>query len=564
MKVPNFKQTTEVFKKYMLKTFDFDVSKADLKLEETLFHTMKQIKSSGKYTSLTVIDLNNLALNNLRDVYVDKFKLVQRKKPNVKSLERETSLFGDREVTSMQLLPMNTNNSKESVVGDFDRILKVRNEAGTIKTSKDEIIGQLESAIDMDEFQTKLSSLEETRKNVVVTPPPNGTVPTFDMSKREDDYLISSIQTQRPKVSIDPKTLYQDISKTTNYKEGEKLVQVTPDFVNHAQFDIIPQASKRMLSNKYLIINGFDRDWTMHFQRFRFAIDMANLSKPYRNIESIKFTSLILPMEIEEEKSIINSQPKSYYFHENKLAFPYVMLQIDEMSDMYDGFNQAAQKCHTQFGYDRAYKAPNGRGYIVMKPLQDEIKQYPNLLGVLPKLTMSVVRPNGTLFNNSMDNYSVIKIDYTVYNDKYIQIVFDKYFDKNEFYIGDNIMIKGFVIKQPVPPDPCLSPSHYQRMTDWVNRSEGHEIHQLGEANEHGFTNNVFVSAPSTFDQSAGKLTVDKQLVDTLRFYYQAYPVILPNPKVNGRAINTSLQVVMSMTMTLDSGDLRILGSGPP
>jgi hypothetical protein len=569
MKVPNFKQSVKVFSNYMLKTFDFEISSVkDSKVEDVLYSTMKSIKDSEKYKHLKLTDLNNIALNEVRDIYVEKYKISKIKKTNVKILERETQVFGSRSLQSLQILPMNTNNSKDTVTTEYDRIMKIRNNNENKQTSSD-IVGASETAIDINEFSSKLTSLEENREKefiITTTNLPPVSQDQFNQKTRESDYLLTSIQTQKPKISFDPKALYQDISSTITHTEDALVIKTTPNFVNHAQYDIIPPVKKRSFQKKYLIVNGFDRDWMNQYQRFKFSVDMSGLSKPYRNISSLKFTSLIIPMEIEEHKSLLNSAPKSYYYNENKLTFPYVMLHIDEISDMYDGFNQATQKCNTQFCYDRSYKAPNGRGYILMKPMQDEVKQFTSLLGILPRLTVSVIRPNGILFNQSLDNFNIIKIDYTVYNEKFIQVTLDKYFDKNEFYIGDNIMCKHFfsetfVSLQPIPTDPCATSATYMRLAEWVNRREGHEIHQIGEANEFGFTNNFFISAPGKLDQSIGKLLVDKSLVDALRFYNQTYAIKIPNPILNGKAINTSLQIVLSMTMTLESGDMSILGS---
>ena len=92
----------------------------------------------------------------------------------------------------------------------------------------------------------------------------------------------------------------------------------------------------------------------------------------------------------------------------------------------------------------------NGRGYVILQPTQNETKMCEQQnLASLQRLTFSVLKPNGTLYSNSIDDYNVWKIDYQCYNTMYLQVVLDKFFDKNEFFIGDTIVIKNFSIYKP-------------------------------------------------------------------------------------------------------------------
>jgi hypothetical protein len=70
---------------------------------------------------------------------------------------------------------------------------------------------------------------------------------------------------------------------------------------------------------------------------------------------------------------------------------------------------------------------------------------YPAPLSSLNKLSLSLLKPNGALFNNSMDNFNILKLEYDGAKPNYLKITTDIYFDKNEFFIGDFILIKSYL-----------------------------------------------------------------------------------------------------------------------
>jgi hypothetical protein len=206
-------------------------------------------------------------------------------------------------------------------------------------------------------------------------------------------------------------------------------------YVNRAQQDIIPKPQTTTSTNAYITINGFDRNVQKYKLRYQFAINVTDFMR--------------------NNKSIINPQPKMSYLHEQKFGYPYLLLQVDELVNVYDGLNDQVRRSVAQFIYDSSYKCPNGRGYIVLKPAQKERRHLPQPLSSLQRLSFSIIKPNGALFNNSTDSLCVIQVLYEVYNQLYIKITTDKFFDKNEFFIGDNIMFQNVQLT----PSPSWTPS---------------------------------------------------------------------------------------------------------
>ena len=106
------------------------------------------------------------------------------------------------------------------------------------------------------------------------------------------------------------------------------------------------------------------------------------------------------------------------------------------------------------------------------------------------------------------------------------------------------------------PPDPA----DYAAMAAFINRPEGHEILQLGDANENGFYRSFYVLGPCTMDQQCGKLVIQKQLVDTLKLYNAATSSL---SHTSGSILNASLQCTVSLTVALDVADKTAIMSRP-
>ena len=534
LKIQNFKTCKLAFTKWMTDNYNVQIDNLiDINYDKELFEVMRNVKDTYiEKSGISITDLNNISLNQLQDIYIEKLNL--KKEKNTSYLNRDKTLYGDRPMPTMSLpVPENTSGTRDidtqSINAQFDLAMSSRVGINTANTDNTFLLHTIkDSSIPEDDFAKLLST---TRDNYVST-------------------TVSSTT-----LIEDNKKLYEPVQNTIDnninnvyslYNQQELLPVVAP---TTSQLTVIPEMLKSnngiggngTKNYKYLTINGFDRDWKNQYNRYSFSIDFTKLPNNYKNVNLIQFTNLIIPNEIIDGKSIIN-QPKYVYHHDHKLAYPYILLQIDEISDMYDGFNQQVQKTFTQFVYYTSYKCPNGRGYIVLKPAQKEKKVY-NAPITLQKFTISVNKPNGTLYNNSIDDYKIIKIEYLTYNSLYLMVVLDKFFDKNEVYIGDSLTISGYVVYKPAAAAATASSAvDYTDVSVFVNRVEGHEIIQIGDANDNGFYKSFYILAPGVLDQQQGKLVVNKRQVDALREYN-----IYNTPSINGSIMNTSLQMTLSM-----------------
>jgi len=151
------------------------------------------------------------------------------------------------------------------------------------------------------------------------------------------------------------------------------------------------------------------------------------------------------------------------------------------------------------------------------------------------------------LFNNSIDDYLIFKIEHESFNPLYLKIVVDKFFDKNEFFPGDHVNIRNFVINKNKDV-PTI------RLLEFVNRYEGHDVVEIGKPNDDGYYNSFYVVAPGIINQKMGTLKEDAEIIDALNIYNSGINWLLVTDTC-GEIINTSLQNVISMKMTVNIPD---------
>jgi hypothetical protein len=153
------------------------------------------------------------------------------------------------------------------------------------------------------------------------------------------------------------------------------------------------------------------------------------------------------------------------------------------------------------------------------------------------------------LLNESADQYKIFKIYYKPYNPQYYEVVTDVFYDKNEFFVGDVVKFKGFDITNTVNTMPA------KHVTDFINRAEGHEIMQIGDANQNGFYRSFMIMALGSFDRQEGKYDTDMAAVDDLTVYNDTidYNTFTGN---NGYILNTSLQNTIGMSLDVLVNDV--------
>jgi hypothetical protein len=361
----------------------------------------------------------------------------------------------------------------------------------------------------------------------------------------------------------------QPESMSSAHRVGHSSSGIDTD-INMEIMQRLPKDAHRRIVNKYLSINSVDRDWFKDPFRYTYTVTFAGYGEndaqnQYRNVTAMAVTRVVLPMEIRESISLnVNLANRSEYMNDYSFNYPYVMVCIEGLDDVYDGTNDRVRRAFSLMAFETAYRTKNGRGFIVLQPMQQEKKLfYPVPLGNLRTLKISLIKPNGAVLNNSTDDYLLSKVEHEDYNPAHIRIVLDKYFDKNDYFVGDSVLFRGYTSKQLSDEGPVDAGS-YQRLNDFINRAEGHEIVEVGQVNDNCYYRTFYIMAPGALDKTTGRLILDHAMITTINaFNVQQQAQYATSPElydkvVNGAVCNASLQNTIAFTVWYEIFDPKI------
>eukprot|EP00873_Tetraselmis_striata_P027035 jgi/Tetstr1/447299/TSEL_034736.t1 len=343
-----------------------------------------------------------------------------------------------------------------------------------------------------------------------------------------------------------------------------------------AGFDmIIPRVEKKRIVDRFLMVNGFNRDFGMYKNRFEFQVNLNQNNSTFSDIRSIAAVKLIIPREIMEERSITNI-PNTNYNHRFGLRHQYLILQVDEFQNVYRSPSLPSSRAFTHFVYDTSHTTPFGRDYVSLCPVMgEEVKFDTNVYTQLSSMTLSVRQPNGALLNDSRDDYRLFKLDYDETNSKHMNIRLGRYFSKNEFFVGDVVRFEGFRARYHVGPDPgdYFAPAGAAALEQFINREEGHNVLEVIDATASGYYSSFYIQAPGSFDAGTGLFEVDLDLVDGDPFrspqsvLYQVnqnitFPASLAEQDAAlfeiGKCVNMSLQVAIAFKIKVEEDDVTV------
>ena len=263
-----------------------------------------------------------------------------------------------------------------------------------------------------------------------------------------------------------------------------------------------------------------------------------NIDSMYKNVASITLTKLLLPMNdyIHDVFCNINCQRPTI------LSLPYILVQIEEFDGIYRGTNNVINKTFCKLIYDGYYNNTDSRGYIEFSPVNNEKKEFsPNPLSSLNSLSISILKPDGTLLNNKTDKVKVKSIDL---DGNKLKITTDIYFHKFDMNVMDKITINKFNLFD--------TDNESYNLEKFINSSEGHFIGEIGTPlTVNGFTNMIYIDPPGTMDYDTGIFTIDPDIE------------ILLESQINEATfiINVSMQNYMEFKIETLEGDPTVLKS---
>jgi hypothetical protein len=564
MSVENMKVCMTVFKKYMFERHAYDVESdvvgGAAGLRKVLYAKMQGVASmypDPKAAGLSLRDMNNLTLNECRDHYKNSSSSSSEAPPPQVPLSTRPTQSTIAPLTAGPVV-------NEDVEQSLKSLEAMRRQHDPVRTPPSSASAASllepfkENALASSDFEAKMAALKSDRETA--------TVPVQQETNQRFEETVSIISNSAAAGSDHP-------GKDLALASGSVFkAPPTPTPVSAPSPDLSPSSTMQdrskfittltnvptKLTDQYLIVNGSDRDWNLYRDRFRVVADFgglhgdSDLQGRYRNIRSISMKRCIIPQEICDVSSFGNVA-KSFYTHNYSFNVPYVLISIDEIADVFDGTNDAVRRSFCQMIVDKHYRSANGRGYFVLVAMQDERKVFhPVPLSRLSKMTITVRKPNGEIFNESRDDFSVAGVSMDPVNPTYVQIMFDKYFDKNEFYKGDTIRIKRYQLSRPTQDIAVAqgSTGSLRKMEDFINRASGHDIMELGQPNQQGYFKTLFIRAPGKFDPAQGRFVTESECMDVLN----ADDVVAIADTAH--AINMSLQCSFSFKLELVSPDV--------
>lgn len=415
------------------------------------------------------------------------------------------------------------------------------------------------------------------------------------------DLFINNLQMAQPIQSEDRRlTLQQDFiikqDSTVNYKEVENNL-----FINSGDRNWLYTNNGE---NRYSFTANFDPANS----RQGFAPSPA-VQQRFKNIVRIELVKATLPFEA-VDTSVMQSggspspAGNNTEYQYSTLAFPYIAVIIQELESNNFGTNNFIDRSFGIIQYDAnwspltTYTLPVdgstttsnvsqvNRGYLCMIPkfMKCQRTYSPTPLATLHKLTISLLRPDGTLLSPTLDVIDIRNIfagnstgfpasPTSLYtgNDGtdpyYFFINTVPFFSRFSVSVGDRIQIAGFTYTQTtLDMNPGLV-----KFVNWINQTSGHIVANIGYnngtvgtysddgSNSIGYANYIIIQAPYG-DPTTGTTALDAftgfQTPITTISGALITPTIIASLSSPRRLINLNRQVQISfrvITRQMDS-----------
>lgn len=351
------------------------------------------------------------------------------------------------------------------------------------------------------------------------------------------------------------------------------------------------EKQKYIEKSHMVTISSLDRNWTNNQEsRYNYQVKFKNtddtnlnsayIRKIFRNVVSVELVRAFLPYD---------TIPIPFDFRMNigLQTFPFLVLDVDEINDVYSGTNKNIDNSFAHIVFDKDYKnqlfekgagtASSGgidvddsagphipvawyekqyiRGNYGYIPIGFEKKKfYPAPLASLNSLTINLKNPYGESLNVMRDTLTIKSITFVDGGSNYqisgalgfpvndsntttyhvIKITTNEKFSNRVFSIGDRIRFKDFTLVSG-------NTAGDEEFINFINREEGHyvinmNINTPSATNTQDFVDSIYISPMGSYDQ------VNNQIINghSIDSYYQDSTSEITN--TSGNLINISLQ----------------------
>jgi hypothetical protein len=403
-------------------------------------------------------------------------------------------------------------------------------------------------------------------------------------------------------IQIDPSRSLREMGQANGNPTITEPALMSPQKVNLQQDTIIRQdniVSYREIENN-LFLYSADRDWLKNTKENRYSFtvnfDPANnrqgfgpspaTQQKFKNITRIELVKAIMPAESLDILITQDASGPVTTYQNNILSFPFLTVAVQELDGNNYGTDNFLDRSFGVLQYDANwYSDPDSltnpqdsRGYLAMIPkfMKCQRIYHPTPMATLQKLTISLLRPDGTLVSTVPDTLDITGIlagntggapfAASIYdgasagNPYYFFINTATFFSRFQVSVGDRIQIAGFTYTDAVlAANPGLAD-----FAGWINRPEGHLVAAIGNnssgtyadgPNSVGYANYIIIQARYA-DPTSGSVALAPFTGVVAALPANASSLLLPRRLIN---LNRQMQLVFRViTREMDSvGQIR-------
>ena len=604
----------------------------DHKKARQQFQKMAHIVANKFMTDgITLVELNDKLNLNAVSFFTN---YVNNKKRNNPSSSSSTNLVDNTLSDNYDYMPIpvvtnvnsinntssNTDNSFDKPVSSSDIAYKVSNEIPEIIGNDLPLFSNIDSVINNEEINIddKVNDYLNTRNNLMEEPPSmrpmyEKNIDPSNILNHKNAELVSSENTLRNNLSSGEVSMYEELNNKMNdnfsriTKRMEELL-IKPSLTEEVFSKILSSTGnmqpKYMTRSNYIIVNSGDRDWLnetiSNHNRYNFNVkfgkhdNSASINNVYKNITSIELVNCFMP----KDNVLLPFDTRPYI---DILTYPYLVLKIPELTNVFRGTNNSTDNAFSILIYDKKHDsqvlsndfisggssivngAPSSqfyseynKSYYKYIPAYFEKKVYDNQpLASLSHMSINIVNPNNENINALSDVLEISEIaftadlsgltttdfEYDITNGypydtsattrEYLRIKTSNPFSSKLFRLGDNIKISGLTSSTGASDDEIT-------LVDYLNSSSGHYIYNLDvtdytSTGNQGFTSNIYIAPP-------GSLSDDTTLDTTT--YIDSGSADTSNITIgSSRLINTNLQTHFLFKINTREGDFTAVNN---
>lgn len=634
MSVENLKSLISIITDFYKDKHDIDINDIDINIKKIFFNIMKRISSDNEHEGKNATEKTKLALKIVKEIIKHELiskdtkntrQLAEKSVIDVqtnKQITPNTDVFDKMSVIAESIrkenIPVETMSLKSSQIGDksicedeFKNNMKeLENNRESFSKSIKEMFPPLENNNSIEKRNIDMSDLVNRSVNEI--DPKEFYIKNDILRLDNQSAVIDNISIKAgdrslgiPNTPPSGRILVKGYILINSYNRNWVVERLrykyrvifggivcssktrVPVYTNHktipgtqtATYAGVPNTAG-WSDNNGNVYDKYEPSYTgtngvVGFEEFEIpAILNATTTNVFNDIYSIMITNITIPIERINQRvnNTVNANVLDSFTNFNyNYNFPYILCNIDEFSDIYDGTDRNVRKSFCQLQYSDFIMTPNGRGYIIFKPVQNEKKIfYPIHLTTLPTLNISLRKPNGELLDDSEDGMVIKNI--CTENNYYIRIETDKYFSKDAYAKGDYIKIRDFTIFELAGFEDEYTQLELSNLIKFINKEEGHVVHEVSEPadvavcsgiSDHGYYKSFIIEAQGSLNEETGMwVTMCRQQKLLEEFSEQLHLIgAYPTSFSFGNVLNMSLQHSISMTVEMYKHDAGVLNT---